>query len=81
MDHNLELIIPRLEIFGNLKFDIFSYPGNIGNRIFSIFSYPGNNRNLIFQFSSILEMRAAGRRLPLLCALLWSFWDPVPGIL
>ena len=35
MEHGLELIIPRLEIFGNLIFNMFSYPGNIGNRSFS----------------------------------------------
>ena len=27
MEHGLELIIPRLEIFGNWIFNIFSYPG------------------------------------------------------
>ena len=48
MEHGLELIIPRLEIFGNLKFSIFSYPGNIGNRVFLIAWYPGNIGNWIF---------------------------------
>ena len=42
MEHGLELIIARLEIFGNLIFYIFSYPGNIGNRVFLIAWYPGN---------------------------------------
>ena len=37
MKHGLELIIARLEIFGNLVFYNFSYPGNIGNRVFSNF--------------------------------------------
>ena len=47
MEHGLELIIPRLEIFGNWIFNIFPYPGNIGNRVFLIAWYPGNigNRN------------------------------------
>ena len=48
MEHRLELIIPRLEIFGNLKFSIFSYPGNIRNRVFLIFWSPGNIGNWIF---------------------------------
>ena len=48
MEHGLELIIPRLEIFGNLIFSIFSYPGNIGNRVFLIAWYPGNIGNWIF---------------------------------
>ena len=48
MEHGLELIIARLEICGNLKFSIFSYPGNIGNRVFLIFWSPGNIGNWIF---------------------------------
>ena len=61
MDHELELIIPILEILeievcniiykprdiGNLSFSTFSYPGNIGNLIFPIFPYPGNIGNMI----------------------------------
>ena len=56
MEHDLELIIARLEILeievcnilqnpgniGNLSFSTSSYPGNIGKRIFSTSSYPGN---------------------------------------
>ena len=56
MDHDLELIIPILEILeievcniiykprdiGNLIFSTSSYPGNIGNLSFSTSSYPGN---------------------------------------
>ena len=56
MEHGLELIIPRLEIFGNWIFNIFSYPGNIGNRVFLIAWYPGNIGNLIFPISHILEI-------------------------
>ena len=57
MEHDLELIIPRLEILeievcnilynpgniGKWKFSTFSYPGNIGKRIFSTSSYPGTS--------------------------------------
>ena len=42
MEHGLEWIIARLEIFGNLISYIFPYPGNIGNRVFLIAWYPGN---------------------------------------
>ena len=62
MEHDLELIIARLEILeievcniiynpGNIGKHVFltqSYPGNIGNLIFPIFPYPGNIGNLIF---------------------------------
>ena len=71
MEHDLELIIPRLEMLeievcnilynpGNIEklcFSIFSYPGNIGNLSFSMFSYAGNIGNTcVFLFSTILEM-------------------------
>ena len=56
MEHELELIIARLEILeievcnisykprdiGNLSFSTSSYPGNIGNLSFSTSSHPGN---------------------------------------
>ena len=56
MEHDLELIIARLEILeievcnilqnpgniGNLSFSTSSHPGNIGKHIFSTFSYPAN---------------------------------------
>ena len=62
MDHELELIIPILEILeievcniiykprdiGNLSFSTSSYPGNIGKLIFLFFPYPGNIGNMIF---------------------------------
>ena len=62
MEHDLELIIARLEILeievcnilqnpgniGNLSFSTSSYPGNIGKLIFSIFPYPGNTGNIFF---------------------------------
>ena len=62
MDHDLELIIARLEILeievcnilqnagniGKLIFLIQSYPGNIGNLIFPISPYPGNIEILFF---------------------------------
>ena len=62
MEHDLELIIPRLEILeievcniiynpgniGNLSFSIFWTPGNIGNLFFPFSGYPGNIGNIIF---------------------------------
>ena len=48
MDHELELIIARLEIFEIEVSNILQNPGNIGKRIFLIQSYPGNIGNLIF---------------------------------
>ena len=62
MEHDLELIIARLEILeievcnilqnpGNIGKRIFliqSYPGNIGKRIFPISPYPGNTGNMCF---------------------------------
>ena len=69
MDHDLEIIIARLEILeievcnilqnpGNIGKMIFlqSYPGNIGKWIFWIFSYPGNIGKRIFLISHILEI-------------------------
>ena len=64
MEHDLELIIARLEILevevcniiynpryiGKQIFLIQSYPGNIGKRIFSNFPYPGNIGNMIFLY-------------------------------
>ena len=64
MEHDLELIIARLEILeievcnilqnpGNIGKHICliqSYPGNIGKRIFSDLSHPGNIGNLSFFF-------------------------------
>ena len=95
MEHGLELIIPRLEIFGNWILNIFSYPGNIGNWIFLISWYPRDFGDWIFLvfwyprdigywillFSHILEIRAAGGRLQgLCCAALDYFWNMFPGI-
>ena len=62
MEHDLELIIARLEILeievcniihnpgniGNLSFSIFWTPGNIGNSFFQFSGYPGNIGNMIF---------------------------------
>ena len=42
MDHDLELIIARLEILEIEVCNILQNPGNIGKRIFLIRSYPGN---------------------------------------
>ena len=93
MDHSLEFMIPILEI---LEIEVFMFPRNLGNLSFSCFSYPGNIGNLSFSFFTILgileievsniprilEMGAAGGRLPgLCCAGLIFVWDPVPGIL
>ena len=52
MEHELELIIARLEILEIEVCNILQNPGNIGKRIFLIQSYPGNIGNVIFfQFS------------------------------
>ena len=48
MEHDVELISPRLEILEIEVFNIIYNPGNIGNLIFLIFSYPGNIGNWIF---------------------------------
>ena len=74
MEHDLELIIARLEILeievcniiynpgniGKRSFLIQSYLGNIGNLIFPIFPYPGNIGNMIFlDFGDFLQKRRA----------------------
>ena len=51
MDHNLELVIPILEILEIEVCNILHNPGNIGNHSFSIFWTPGNIGNLFFPFS------------------------------
>ena len=51
MEHDLELIIPILEILEIEVCNILQNPGNIGKRIFLIQSYPGNIGNLIFPIS------------------------------
>ena len=45
MEHDLELIIARLEILEIEVCNIISDPGNIGKRTFSMFWYPGNIGN------------------------------------
>ena len=42
MEHDLELIIARLEILEIEVCNILQNPGNIGNLSFSTSSYPGN---------------------------------------
>ena len=51
MDHDLEIIIARLEILEIGVCNIIHNPGNIGNHSFSIFWTPGNIGNLFFPFS------------------------------
>ena len=51
MEHDLELIIARLEILEIEVCNILQNPGNIGKRIFLTQSYPGNIGNLIFPIS------------------------------
>ena len=51
MEHDLELIIARLEILEIGVCNIIHNPGNIGNHSFSIFWTPGNIGNLFFPFS------------------------------
>ena len=49
MEHDLELIIARLEILEIGVCNIIQNPGNIGKRTFLIQSYPGNIGSLIFR--------------------------------
>ena len=56
MEHDLELIIARLEILEIEVCNILQNPGNIAKRTFLIQSYPGNIGNLIFRISHILEI-------------------------
>ena len=48
MEHDLELIIARLEILEIEVCNILQNPGNIGKRVCLIQSYPGNTGELIF---------------------------------
>ena len=74
MEHDLELIIARLELLeievcnilykprdlGNLSFSTSSYPGTIGNLIFPCFPYPGKIGSMIFvDFCFVLQKRRA----------------------
>ena len=56
MEHELELIIARLEILEIEVFNIIYKPRDIGNLSFPTSSYPGNIGKLIFQLSHILEI-------------------------
>ena len=56
MEHDLELIIARLEILEIEVYNILQNPGNIGKRIFSTSSYPGNIGKRICSLSPILEI-------------------------
>ena len=51
MEHDLELIIARLEILEIEVCKILQHPGNTGKRIFLIQSHPGNIGNMIFPIS------------------------------
>ena len=51
MEHDLELIIARLEILEIGVCNIIHNPGNIGNHSSSIFWTPGNIGNQFFPFS------------------------------
>ena len=51
MEHDLELIMARLEILEIEVCNILQNPGSIGNLIFLIQSYPGNIGNLFSPFS------------------------------
>ena len=53
MEHDLELIIARLEILEIGVCNIIQNPGNIGNLGFSIFWTPGNIGNLFFSIFRI----------------------------
>ena len=56
MDHDLEWIIPRLEILEIGVCNIIYNPGNIGKQFFSMFWYPGNIGISFFHFPDILEI-------------------------
>ena len=56
MEHELELIIARLEILEIEVCNISYKPRDIGNLSFSTSSYPGNIGNLSFSTSHILEI-------------------------
>ena len=56
MEHDLELIIPILEILEIEVCNIIYKPRDIGNLSFSTSSYPGNIGNSIFPISHILEI-------------------------
>ena len=56
MDHDLELIIPRLEILEIEVCNILYNPGNIGKRIFSTQFHPGNSGSYDPYISPILEI-------------------------
>ena len=58
MEHDLELIIARLEILEIEVCNIIHNPGNIGKQTFSIFWTPGNIGNIciFFHVPDILEI-------------------------
>ena len=56
MEHDLELIIARLEVLEIEVCNILQNPGNIGKLIFSISSYPGIIGKRILLISHILEI-------------------------
>ena len=56
MEHELELIIARLEILEIEVCNISYKPRDIGNLSFSTSSYPGNIGKWIFLISHILEI-------------------------
>ena len=56
MEHELELIIARLEILEIEVCNISYKPRDIGNLSFSTSSYPGNIGKRIFLISHILEI-------------------------
>ena len=85
MDHELELVIPILEIFGNFSFAVFYYPGNMRNISFFFFLDFSLSwkywklKSPIFPGSWKCGRQADGSRG---CVVLpWFFWDPVPEIL
>ena len=78
MDHDLELIIPTLEILEIEVSTILYNPGNIGNLSFSNFSHPGNIGNLLSNFS-YGGNAGGGRAAPgVRLRRLGFFGDPVP---
>ena len=83
MEHDLELISPRMEILEIEVFNIIYNPRNIGNWIFLIAWYPGNIGDRVFLIAWYPGNAGGGRAAPgvVLCCLglflehvSWNFW-------
>ena len=73
MEHDLELIIARLEIVEIEVCNILQNPGNIGNLSFSTSSYPGNIGSYDPYINPILEI--VDRTIQYLLIILKTFFN------